>query len=163
MVGLIYPFCKIILVIRRSMMPYTINPIGYVSKKENAVRLVILDEFWEATTHLELFSHIIVLWWIDRMDTEANRSILLANPPKNKGPIPSGVFACRSPARPNPIGHTIVRIAKLEKKTKSIYIDHMDADNNSPVIDIKPYLPSSDKVENAHVASWFENLEKRYF
>jgi tRNA-Thr(GGU) m(6)t(6)A37 methyltransferase TsaA len=143
-------------------MTYALIPIGHVEKSETSVRLVINDEFWGATTHLDLFSHIIVLWWIDRMDTQESRSRILANPPKNKGPIPSGVFACRSPARPNPIGHTIARIIKLDSPNKSIVIDHMDAFDGSPILDIKPYLPSSDRVENARVAPWFETLEKRY-
>jgi tRNA-Thr(GGU) m(6)t(6)A37 methyltransferase TsaA len=143
-------------------MRYELFPIGHVEKGEKTTRLIICDEFWEATTHLELFSHIIVLWWIDRMDTEENRSRILANPPRNKGPIPSGVFACRSPARPNPIGHSIVRVVKLDGQRKSIIIDQIDADDGTPVLDIKPYLPSSDRVENAKVAPWFSDLERRY-
>jgi tRNA-Thr(GGU) m(6)t(6)A37 methyltransferase TsaA len=143
-------------------MRYAVFPVGHVKKGEKTTRLIIRDEFWEATTHLELFSHIIVLWWIDRMDTEENRSKTLANPPRNKGPIPSGVFACRSPARPNPIGHSVVRVIKLDGQRKSIVIDRIDADDGTPVLDIKPYLPSSDKVENAKVAPWFQNLERRY-
>jgi tRNA-Thr(GGU) m(6)t(6)A37 methyltransferase TsaA len=123
---------------------------------------VIQEEFWKATTNLDLFSHIIVLWWIDRMDQPDVRLTLLANPPRNKGPTPSGVFACRSPARPNPIGHTIVKLLRLDKQNSRIIVDHMDADNDTPILDIKPYLPSSDRVDDAKVAPWFENLEKRY-
>jgi tRNA-Thr(GGU) m(6)t(6)A37 methyltransferase TsaA len=143
-------------------MNYTLIPIGHVQKTDSGVHLVIKDEFWEATTHLDLFSHIIVIWWIDRMDSPDIRRTILANPPRNKGPTASGVFACRSPARPNPIGHTIVKIKSVEKQSSSIIVDHMDADDGTPLLDIKPYLPSSDKVENAKVAPWFEKLEKRY-
>ncbi len=143
-------------------MSYTIKPIGYVRRIENSNYLEIFPKYWDATTHLDLFSHAIVLWWIDGMDTPETRSTVLANPPKNKGPIPSGVFSCRSPARPNPIGITIVKILALEKGDTRIKIDHMDANDGSPIVDIKPYLPSSDRVENAQVAPWFENLEVRY-
>ena len=143
-------------------MSYIIKPIGSVKKEDDQTYLEIKEEYWEASTHLELFSHIIVLWWIDGMDTPENRQIILANPPKNKGPVPSGVFSCRSPARPNPIGHTIVNILLIVNESRRIYIDHMDANENSPIIDIKPYLPSSDKVDNALVAPWFENLDRRY-
>jgi tRNA (Thr-GGU) A37 N-methylase len=96
------------------------------------------------------------------MDTEVSRSRTLANPPRNKDPIPSGVFACRSPARPNPIGHSVVRVVKLDSQRKSVIVDRIDADDGTPILDIKPYLPSSDKVENAKVAPWFQDLEKRY-
>lgn len=141
---------------------YVIKPVGFVRKEEHRTYLEIKDEYWEATTHLELFSHIIVLWWIDGRDTRDNRQTILANPPKNKGPLPSGVFSCRSPARPNPIGHTIVGIIRVDGDNQRIYIDHMDANDGSPIIDIKPYLPSSDKVDDTKVAPWFENLEYRY-
>jgi len=143
-------------------MTYTINPIGTVQKTDSKIYLEINHEFWDATTHLDLFSHAIVLWWIDGKDTPAIRKTILSKPPKNKGPIPSGVFSCRSPTRPNPIGHTIVRIISLDEPNKRIEIDHMDANDGTPVIDIKPYLPSSDRVDKAKVAPWFENLEKRY-
>lgn len=143
-------------------MTYTINPIGTVQKKDSKIYLEINPEFWAATTHLDLFSHAIVLWWIDGKDTLDIRKTILSKPPRNKGPIPSGVFSCRSPARPNPIGHTIVRIISLDEKNKRIEIDHMDANDETPLIDIKPYLPSSDRIDDAQVAPWFENLEKRY-
>lgn len=143
-------------------MSYVIKPIGYVRKTGDLNYLEINEEYWAATMHLDLFSHAIVLWWIDGMDTPENRQITLANPPRNKGPVPSGIFACRSPARPNPIGHTIVKIQSLDDMNRRILIDHMDANDGTPLIDIKPYLPSSDKVDNAQVAPWFEHLENRY-
>lgn len=143
-------------------MSYTIRPIGVVKKIEELNYLEINQEYWEATTHLDLFSHAIVLWWIDGMDTPEVRQTTLANPPKNKSPVPSGVFSCRSPARPNPIGHTIVKIVNIDGNTRRILVDHMDANDGSPLIDIKPYLPSSDRVENARVAPWFTNLDNRY-
>ncbi len=143
-------------------MSYTVKPIGHVKKIGNQNYLDINEEYWEATTHLDLFSHAIVLWWIDGRDTPENRQTVLSNPPKNKGPVPSGVFSCRSPSRPNPIGHTIVKIINVDEKNKQILIDHMDANDGTPIIDIKPYLPSSDKVDNARVAPWFEHLENRY-
>jgi tRNA-Thr(GGU) m(6)t(6)A37 methyltransferase TsaA len=143
-------------------LTFNLRPIGHVRKTDSSILLVIEKKFWDATTHLELFSHIIVLWWIDRMDTPEIRRTVLANPPRNKGPAASGVFACRSPARPNPIGHTIVKILSVDKQESCIHVDHMDADEGSPLLDIKPYLPSSDRVDNAVVAPWFENLQKRY-
>ncbi|MBN2228685.1 MAG: tRNA (N6-threonylcarbamoyladenosine(37)-N6)-methyltransferase TrmO [Candidatus Thorarchaeota archaeon] len=143
-------------------MPYIVNPIGTVQKTDNENYLVIREDFWDATTHLELFSHIIILWWIDGMDTPEKRSITLANPPRGKGPIPSGVFACRSPARPNPIGHTISKILEIQTKKHRIRVDHIDANDMTPILDIKPYLPSSDRVDDAQVAPWFVDLETRY-
>ena len=143
-------------------LSYILKPIGYVKKIDSQNYLELNEEYWEGTTHLDLFSHAIILWWIDGMDTPENRQTILANPPKNKGSNPSGVFSCRSPARPNPIGHTIVKILSLDERNRKILIDHMDANTGTPLLDIKPYLPSSDKVDNAQVAPWFEHLEYRY-
>ena len=143
-------------------LEYTIHPIGHVEKSAEGVYLVINPEFWDATIHVDLFSHLIVLWWIHERDTKEDRSTLLSNPPRGKGKEPSGAFSCRTPLRPNPIGHTIVRLESVEHENKRLKIDHMDAKDGSPIVDIKPYLPSSDKVDAAKVAPWFEELEPRY-
>ncbi len=143
-------------------MEFSVIPIGYVKKSQSQVTIAIIDEYWDATTHLERFSHAIILWWIDRRDNPSDRKAVLAMPPKKKGNDPTGVFACRSSSRPNPIGHTIVKIDSLDPVNKRIVIDYIDADSDSPVLDIKPYLPSSDRVENAKVATWFRDLQPRY-
>jgi tRNA (Thr-GGU) A37 N-methylase len=114
-------------------MTYTLNPIGHVARTESTAKIVVDPEFRQGLVHLNEFSHAIILWWIHERDNPGDRHRLLANPPRGKGTEPSGVFACRSPFRPNP-----------------------------PVLDIKPYLPSSDKVDDVEVAPWFANLERRY-
>lgn len=144
-------------------MKYSLIPIGHVEKTQSEITIVVKDSYWDATTHLDEFSHAIILWWIDGRDNPSDRSVVLVSPPKKKSGEPTGVFACRSPSRPNPIGHTIVKIESLDQERKRIIIDHMDADSNSPVLDIKPYLPSSDRVENAQVAPWFHDLQPRYY
>jgi len=143
-------------------LEYAIRPIGIVEKEDSGIYLTIKPEFWDATTHVDSFSHLIVLWWIHERDTPEDRSQLVMFPPKNKGDEASGAFACRSPARPNPIGHTIVKLLAVDGEKRRLKIDHMDANHGSPIIDIKPYLPSSDRVDDARVAPWFENLEPRY-
>ena len=143
-------------------MTYTLHPIGHVSKSGNTPRIIVLREYADGLTNLEHFSHIIVLWWIDGVDNPSDRKRLLANPPRNTNPEPSGVFACRSPFRPNPIGHTISAVLDVDHRTSEILLDHMDANDGTPVLDIKPYLPSSDRVMESRVAPWFGDLEFRY-
>ncbi len=143
-------------------LEYTIRPIGHVEKKDNEIYLVINSDIWDATLHVDLFSHLIVLWWIHERDTAEDRSTLFGNPPRNKGDEPSGAFSCRTPLRPNPIGHTIVKLLEVDAKNHRLRIDHMDANHDSPIVDIKPYRPSSDKVDDARIAPWFETLEPRY-
>ncbi|TFG34784.1 tRNA (N6-threonylcarbamoyladenosine(37)-N6)-methyltransferase TrmO [Candidatus Thorarchaeota archaeon] len=144
-------------------MKYSILPIGHIEKNGSEVSLVISKAYWDATTHLELFSHVIILWWIDGRDNPLDRQTILVTPSKKKGLEQSGVFACRSPARPNPIGLTVVKIEGIDPIDNRIIVDHMDANSGSPIIDIKPYLPSSDRVENAKVPPWFNDLIPRYY
>ena len=143
-------------------MEYSIRPVGHVEKNDAGIFLSIKPDIWDATVHINQFSHLIVLWWIHERDTSEDRSTLLSNPPKSKGDEPSGAFSCRSPSRPNPIGHTIVKLLSVDASAKLLKIDHMDAKHGSPIIDIKPYLPSSDRVDDVRVAPWFENLTPRY-
>ncbi len=143
-------------------LDYTIHPIGHVEKNDSGIYLVINPNVWDATVHIDHFSHLIVLWWIHERDTPQDRSVLLSNPPRNKGDEPSGAFSCRSPVRPNPIGHTIVQLLKVDPAHRRLKVDHMDAHHGTPIIDIKPYLPSSDRVDDAKVAPWFQDLEPRY-
>ena len=143
-------------------LEYSIRPIGYIEKDDTGIYLVIMSEFWDATTHVNLFSHLIVLWWIHERDTPEDRQTLVSNPPRKKGAEPSGAFSCRSPSRPNPVGHTIVKLIAVDPENSRLRVDHMDANHGSPIIDIKPYLPSSDRVDGAMVAPWFKDLEPRY-
>jgi tRNA-Thr(GGU) m(6)t(6)A37 methyltransferase TsaA len=145
-----------------TVLEYTIRPVGHVVKNDDGIFLTIKPEVWDATTHVDLFSHLIVLWWIHERDTEEDRRTLIMFPPKNKGDEASGAFSCRSPARPNPIGHTIVKLLSVDAENKRLEIDHMDANDGSPIIDIKPYLPTSDRVDDVRVAPWFKDLESRY-
>lgn len=145
-----------------NVLEFTIRPVGKVVKNDEGIFLEIKPEIWDATTHVDFFSHLIVLWWIHERDTEEDRRTLIMFPPKNKGDEPSGAFSCRSPARPNPIGHTIVKLLSVDVDNKRLEIDHMDANDGSPILDIKPYLPTSDKVDDALVAPWFKDLEARY-
>jgi tRNA-Thr(GGU) m(6)t(6)A37 methyltransferase TsaA len=143
-------------------MTFRLTPIGQVEKTESVIRIMIYPQFREGLVHLGEFSHAIILWWIHERDSTDDRQRLLANPPRGKGTEPSGVFACRSPFRPNPIGHSVAGLVSVDETKGVIVLDQIDAKDGTPVLDIKPYLPSSDKVDRATVAPWFKNLEKRY-
>ena len=136
--------------------------VGYVRKPESGdIFIEIEEQYWEATEALDKFSHIIVLWWITGRDTPHDRKHLQDYPPVEGAGL-SGVFASRSPARPTPIGMTTTRIEKLDNDQHRIYLDQIDAREGTPVVDIKPYMPFSDKVDGASVPEWFENNVSRY-
>ena len=83
---------------------------------------------------IEGFSHLLVIWVFDRSD----RTELVGTPPSDDRP--HGVFATRSPRRPNPIGLTVVRL--LERQGSRLRVAGVDMLDGTPVLDIKPYLSS---------------------
>ena len=139
-------------------MTYSLKSIGKVAVDEEKTTIHIAEKYRKAMLHLGEFSHIIVLWWIEGRDTEEGREILLVTPPKQETAPLTGVFSCRSPNRPNPIGLTIVKVLEVDEEKGTIEIDKIDAFDQTPVIDIKPYLPKSDCILNAKVPEWFESL-----
>jgi len=101
------------------------------------------------------FSHLIVTWWADRADELAGHGPLVAEPtPYVEGPTRAGVFATRSPLRPTPIGLSVAGIISVDDTAGEIELGWIDALDNTPVVDIKPYFPSSDRVRDATVPSW---------
>jgi tRNA-Thr(GGU) m(6)t(6)A37 methyltransferase TsaA len=102
----------------------------------------IYPEYKDALKSLELFEYIIVLYHFDRMTGWKSS----AYPPGSNHNITFGLFATRSPARPNPIGISVIKLEKIEKCT--LYVSGIDAYDGTPVLDIKPYLPSIDCVKS---------------
>jgi tRNA-Thr(GGU) m(6)t(6)A37 methyltransferase TsaA len=103
----------------------------------------------EALDNLDEFSHIIVLWWIHK----TRRPAPLKVTPRHHGlTTPIGVFASRSPDRPNPIGKSTVRLLKRERNV--LTVDGLDAIDGTPVLDIKPYIPGVDAAANAKAPPW---------
>jgi tRNA-Thr(GGU) m(6)t(6)A37 methyltransferase TsaA len=113
---------------------------------------LVLHRRWaEAADGVEGFSHLVVLFWAHLITPEGRR--LTKVHPRRRQDLPlTGVFATRSPARPNPIGVTMVRL--LERKGNVLIVEGMDALNGSPIIDIKPYIPQPDEVAGAMVPDW---------
>jgi len=126
---------------------FTSRPIGFVSspykepgqvpkglgaKHEADGVLKILPEFAAGLTDIEGFSHLVVLWEFDR----SKGFELLGTPPSDNRP--HGVFATRSPRRPNPIGLTIVELLRLEGG--ELQVRGVDMLDGTPILDIKPLM-----------------------
>jgi tRNA-Thr(GGU) m(6)t(6)A37 methyltransferase TsaA len=143
-------------------LEFKIEPIGFVKKLEDErIFLHIGARFWDATLNMDKFSHIHVIWWATGLDMPEYRTHLQDVPP-SEGAELSGVFASRSPARPNLLCLSIVKLLSLNEDKRVIEIDQIDAKDETPILDIKPYLPSSDRVDDAVVPEWFKDLKKRY-
>jgi tRNA-Thr(GGU) m(6)t(6)A37 methyltransferase TsaA len=101
---------------------------------------------------LDGFSHIYMFWWFDQNDTPQKRAILQVHPRGNRENPLTGVFATRSPFRPNLIAMTLCKIVSIQDNT--IEIETTDAFDGTPVLDIKPFLPGYDTANDAQVPDW---------
>jgi len=127
--------------------------IGIVEKAgEQEARVRVFPEFCAGLKGIEDYSHLIILYWIHLRDNEEERRTLLVFPRRHAVNMKTGVFACRSPSRPNPIGLCAVELLKVEKCV--LTLKGLDAFEGSPIIDIKPYIPKSDSIPNARVPEW---------
>ena len=154
------------------MVKLCFKPIGYVVSKfknphemvfvckrgvraNNLSKIVIYKEFEKGLQGLEGFSHIFVIYFLNKV----NKVELLTHPgpPSVKGLPKVGVFASRSQYRPNPIALKLVRLVKI--KRNELIVEGLDAIDNSPVLDIKPYIPGFDRPVRAKVAKWYDWLK----
>jgi tRNA-Thr(GGU) m(6)t(6)A37 methyltransferase TsaA len=108
-------------------------------------RLEIDSPFRPGLLGLEGYSHIIVLAWLH----EAERTPIVIHPPHSEAA--RGVFALRSPVRPNPIGLTVARLVRVDAQAGIIEIDAIDFLDGTPLIDVKPYRPGIDAMPDASV------------
>jgi tRNA (adenine37-N6)-methyltransferase len=127
---------------------FEVVPVGIVKKKEGQSRIEIYRPFEAALLGLEGFSHIFVFYWFDQNDSPAQRATLQIHPRHNPQNPLTGVFATHSPLRPNLIALSLCKIVRISRL--SIQVDEIDANHDSPVIDIKPYIPF-DKLKGEKV------------
>lgn len=142
------------------MTNFEVYPIGKIQNNENGAFIEIESKYIPAMKALEGFSHINVFWWFSDFDNEEARSTLQAPQPYKKAPATMGIFATRSPIRPNPIALTAVEIIHIDCQKGLIQIAYIDANDGTPVLDIKPYTPSLDRVETPDVPEWCRHWPK---
>ncbi len=121
----------------------------------NMSQIVIDLEYAGILDGIEDFSHLLVLYWAHKVSATA-RKLRKVHPIGRKDLPLVGVFATCSPARPNPVLAIVVRLVKREGPT--LHVEGLDAIDGSPVIDIKPYLPSYYSVPDAKLSDWMEKL-----
>ena len=127
-------------------------PKGVGAKHDAEGVLDILPEFDAGLRDIEGFSHLYVLWCFDRADGFD----LVATPPTDEG-RPHGVFATRSPRRPNPIALTVVEL--LRRDGSWLHVRGVDMLDGTPILDIKPYLSSI--PEDRLRRGWLADAEAR--
>lgn len=130
-----------------------IKPIGFIRSQNGIFRIELKKEFIPALTNIDGFSHLQVTWWGHLYATPENRAMLVGEKPYKTGPDKLGIFATRSPVRPNPVLITNIFIQKIDYEKGIIHTPYIDAEDETPVIDIKPYH-QSERVKNCSVPDW---------
>ncbi|MBX7138151.1 MAG: tRNA (N6-threonylcarbamoyladenosine(37)-N6)-methyltransferase TrmO, partial [Oligoflexia bacterium] len=125
---------------------------GSRSGERNIIELASGQNFEQALKDLEGFDRIWLLWWFDR-----NKNWKPQVRPPRGGKVKRGVFATRSPYRPNPIGLTAVELFNV--KGRSLVVGETDLVDGTPILDIKPYLPQVDAFPEAN-PGWVSELER---
>lgn len=148
-------------------MQFTMRPIGYVhtpyaatgavpkgpgAKHEAIGTIEILPEFAEGLKDIEGFSHLFVIWVFH---DAKGRFELLGSPP-GETEI-HGVFATRSPYRPNPIALTVVELHGRDGAT--LHVKGVDMLDGTPVLDLKPYMSSIPEASLRR--GWFDEMQRR--
>jgi formylmethanofuran dehydrogenase subunit E len=117
---------------------------------DDKIEIEIFKEFMDGLKDIEGFSYIHVFYWLHKSEGYN----LIVNTPLDT--IPHGLFTTRSPRRPNPIGHSVVKILKV--KDNKLYVKGLDAIDGTPVIDIKSYIKKLD-IRNDARSGWTENVD----
>lgn len=147
-----------------------LKPIGYVSSSitekmdENwgtvTSRILLKPEYAGALSGLEEFSHAIIVAYLDQAHYEKEKH--LQRRPRDLATMPKvGIFAQRAKDRPNPIGITAVEIISVGKDY--LEVKGLDAINETPVLDIKPYYQHYDKIDSPIIPEWVNRLMENYF
>ena len=143
---------------------YTFNPIGFVNspykQKKSAPKqgkfrqdtsyITIDPKYSSGLKDVEQASHLIILYWGHQSDRTNLQNVT------PWGTEPKGVFACRTPNRPNPIAFCVVEL--LEREENQLTVCGLDALDGSPVLDIKPYSKNIDSVPHATLP-WFDERQ----
>ena len=140
-----------------------LKPVGFVKNNIKEPRFgnfageiseIIVDKkFAEALNGIEEYSHVIIVYWLNRV----KKSVITHRPQGNPNVPIVGIFACRCPERPNPIAITTVKL--IAHEGNKIRVKGLDILDGTPIIDIKPYWPQYDKVENEKIPGWVNKLE----
>ena len=146
-----------------------IHPIGFVRNKvkhpyyhewgEIVSEIIVKEEYANGLIGLDDFSHALIIFYKHQATYVEERH--LVRHPQEREELPKiGIFAQRAKHRPNPIGITAVEIISIEENV--LIVKGLDAINETPILDIKPYFPDFD-LREAETPEWVQEVMKYYF
>lgn len=131
-----------------------LDPVGRVERRDGKIFVEVQPASAEALDGIQGFSHIWVIYWFHGNDTPEKRRTLKVHPRGNPANPLTGVFATRSPARPNLVGLDACRLVRREGNR--LEVTGLAAWDGSLVLDIKPYLPQLDSFPQSAIPTWAE-------
>ncbi len=140
-------------------MEFRIKPIGFIKVQDGQYSLHLHEEYVTGLKHIEGFSHLQIIWWAHLSDDPEARSRNLAKNLFKNAPDEVGVFASRTPERPNPLMLSTIKAEGIDLKKGIITMPFIDAENGTPVLDIKPYFPV-ERIRNSKTPQWYDHWPK---
>ena len=135
--------------------PYTDSaPYQPISNDTGEFRIMLNFEYAQGLEQLGKFRYIYVLYYLDRLKRDVSMRVKPSWAPNTQ----VGLFASRSPLRPNPIGLSVVKVKRIIRN--EIQISGIDVFDGTPVLDIKPYIQDLDVKKDANYG-WLEDLPDR--
>lgn len=136
-----------------SMYQSSLSKLGNIQTFEGDYYLDIPHNFEAYANVLQGYSHIKVIWWFHKFEKDTYKKTMQCDPPYENAPR-TGIFASRSPVRPNPIAMTTARIIHIDKKHHRIKVSLLDCYNDTPLIGIYPYRPEVDDIADVKLPDW---------
>ena len=144
------------------MKQFTVKQIGTIRSAGEKQQIILNPRYVPALSGLDGFTHLQVLWWFSGSDNQKGRGSLKEASPYRHSPAMLGTFATRSPLRANPIALSAAQVIHIDYENALIDIAYIDAYDDSPVLDLKPYTPSLDRVETARGPGWCAHWPQSY-
>jgi tRNA-Thr(GGU) m(6)t(6)A37 methyltransferase TsaA len=129
-----------------------LEPVGRVEHRDGKIFVDVESAYTEALEGIEGFSQIWVIYWFHGNDTSEKRRTLKVHPRGNPANPLTGVFATRSPDRPNLLG--LSACLMVRRDGNRLEVEGLDAWDGSPLLDIKPYLPQFDAFPQTTIPTW---------
>jgi len=133
------------------------NQLKYKQMKQNLSELIIDPSYDDMLDGIENFSHIVVVYW-PHLLTDEQRKLRKVHPMGRKDLPIQGIFATRSPARPNSILISTVELLKRQKNI--LQVRGLEALDGSPILDIKTYIEISDQISNPIFPEWVHQIKR---
>lgn len=150
---------------------FTVKQTGKIDRNGENPRILLDEKYRPALLEVDNFSHIMVVWWGHQYDEYRDQIDMQMKPPYAPD-VQTGLFATRSPVRPNPVLVSTCKITGMDIDKGILEINQIDAFDETPVLDLKVYFPTEDRVKDVVVPDRFkewgewlpdEGIEPEYY